>query len=185
MEVQLRRTYLPKLFGKSGWVPNRSSESGQEGSKESRSAISLAARSTAETPLAIFQTVSPRTRVNRARRRAEAAMPRPTNCLTSGLLPRLRDGADLPHHAKGVVVRPIFCDLAAGETLEQTLEREGPHRHPVAPGGDAHQFALVGPISYPPGAHLLAFGYLLLNGEVKIGEDITVHGDELLQALRA
>src|SRR5215218_4303231 len=58
MEVQLRRTYLPKLFGKSGWVPNRSSESGQEGSKESRSAISLAPRSTAETPLAIFQTVS-------------------------------------------------------------------------------------------------------------------------------
>jgi hypothetical protein len=107
-------------------------------------------------------------------------MPRPTNCLTSGLLPRLGDGADLPHHAKGVVVRPIFCDLAAGETLE----REGPHRHPLAPGGGAHQFALVGPISYPPGAHLLAFGYLLLNGEVKIGEDITVPGDELLQALR-
>src|SRR5215203_5414261 len=49
---------VEKLFGKSGWVPNRGSESGQEGSKESRSAISLAARSTAETPLAIFQTVS-------------------------------------------------------------------------------------------------------------------------------
>src|SRR5215203_2118089 len=51
---------VEKLFGKSGWVPNRGSESGQEGSKESRSAISLAARSTAETPLAIFQTVSPK-----------------------------------------------------------------------------------------------------------------------------
>src|SRR5215212_2980087 len=49
---------VENLFGKTGWVPNRGSESGQEGSKESRSAISLAPRSTAETPLAIFQTVS-------------------------------------------------------------------------------------------------------------------------------
>src|SRR5215203_5414421 len=57
---------VEKLFGKSGWVPNRGSESGQEGSKESRSAISLAARSTAETPLAIFQTVSLRASVNKA-----------------------------------------------------------------------------------------------------------------------
>jgi hypothetical protein len=34
---ELRRTLLPKLFGKSEWVPNRGYESGQDGSKESRS----------------------------------------------------------------------------------------------------------------------------------------------------
>jgi hypothetical protein len=34
------RISLPKLFGKSEWVPNRGSESGQEESKESRSVAS-------------------------------------------------------------------------------------------------------------------------------------------------
>src|SRR5215208_8082617 len=90
------------------------------------------------------RTSLPRTRVNKGQEEGPRAKPpRPTNCLTSCLLPRLGDSADLSHHAKGVVVRPIFCDLAARETLE----REGPHRHPLARGGDAYQFALVGPMS--------------------------------------
>jgi hypothetical protein len=69
VEVQLRRIPLPKLFGKSEWVPNRGSESGQEWSKESRSAVSYRQRRAVEKPSAIFQTVSPRPPVNNIRRR--------------------------------------------------------------------------------------------------------------------
>jgi hypothetical protein len=49
---------LEKLFGKSEWVPNRGYESGQDGSKESRSADFWRQRCALETPSAIFQTVS-------------------------------------------------------------------------------------------------------------------------------
>ena len=51
-------TASEKLFGKSEWVPNRGSESGQEESKESRSAASWRQRCALKTPSAIFQTVS-------------------------------------------------------------------------------------------------------------------------------
>ena len=37
---ELPRIPLPKLFGNSEWIPNWGYESGQEGSKESRSADS-------------------------------------------------------------------------------------------------------------------------------------------------
>jgi hypothetical protein len=60
-----------KLFGKSEWVPNHGYESGQDGSKESRSADSWRQRSALETPSAIYQTFSPGTSVNKAKRRAE------------------------------------------------------------------------------------------------------------------
>src|SRR5215208_4112759 len=56
---------VEKLFGKSEWVPNRGSESGQEESKESRSVASWRQRIALVTPSAIFQTVSPRTPVNK------------------------------------------------------------------------------------------------------------------------
>src|SRR5215217_2261902 len=49
---------VEKLFGNSQWIPNRGSESGQEGSKESRSAASWRHRRVLEMPSAIFQTVS-------------------------------------------------------------------------------------------------------------------------------
>jgi hypothetical protein len=62
---ELRRKVLPKLFGNSEWVPNGGSESGQDGSKESRSADFCCRRSALETPSAVFQTVSPRTPVNK------------------------------------------------------------------------------------------------------------------------
>jgi hypothetical protein len=61
---ELRRIPLPKLFGNSEWAPNRGSESGQEGSKESQFGRFLLPERRAETPSAIFQTVSPRTPVN-------------------------------------------------------------------------------------------------------------------------
>src|SRR5215218_265726 len=51
-------TASEKLFGKSEWVPNRGSESGQKGSKESRSAASCGQRSVLQRASAIFQTVS-------------------------------------------------------------------------------------------------------------------------------
>src|SRR5215207_10821680 len=53
-----RKLYSPecveKLFGNSQWVPNRGYESGQEGSKESRSAASWRHRSALETPSELF-----------------------------------------------------------------------------------------------------------------------------------
>src|SRR5215213_9376689 len=70
---ELRRTLLPKLFGNSEWVLNRGSESGQEGSKGVPIGRSWRQRSAVETPSAIFQTVSPRTRANKDKRGAEAA----------------------------------------------------------------------------------------------------------------
>ena len=52
------RISLLKLFGNSGMVPNRGSESGQEGSEESRFGRLLSQERRAGTPAAIFQTVS-------------------------------------------------------------------------------------------------------------------------------
>ena len=49
---------VEKLFGKSGWIQDRGSESGQMGSKAHRSAASYRQRSPVEGPSAIFQTVS-------------------------------------------------------------------------------------------------------------------------------
>jgi hypothetical protein len=49
---------LEKLFGYSEYIPNRGSESGQEGSKESRSAASWRQRSALGTPSGISQVVS-------------------------------------------------------------------------------------------------------------------------------
>src|SRR5215216_975450 len=54
----LFRTVSEKLFGNSGEVPNGSSESGQEGSKESRFGRLLLPERRPETPSSIFQTVS-------------------------------------------------------------------------------------------------------------------------------
>src|SRR5829696_2270737 len=49
---------VEKLFGKSGWIQDRGSESGQMGSKSNRSAASCRQRSPVEGSSAIFQTVS-------------------------------------------------------------------------------------------------------------------------------
>jgi hypothetical protein len=68
-ESELRRIHLLKLFGNSEWVPNRGYKSGQKGSKECRLAASCRQRSAVETPSAIFQTVSPRTRVNKGKKK--------------------------------------------------------------------------------------------------------------------
>ena len=72
-QSEVPRINLPKLFGKSDQVPNQDSGGRQEGVKELRSAASCRQRSKVEKPSAIFQTVSPRTPVNKARR-AEAAL---------------------------------------------------------------------------------------------------------------
>src|SRR5215210_8684230 len=62
---ELRRIHLPKLFGKSERVSSRVPEDLQEGPKGSRSAASWRQKPTLERPPAIFQTVSPRNRVNK------------------------------------------------------------------------------------------------------------------------
>jgi hypothetical protein len=92
----LPRITLPKLFGNSGMVPNRGSESGQEGSEESRFGRLLSQERRAGTPAAIFQTVSPRNRVNRPKTRPSRGTvirsPRPRHRATVFL--RFLD----PHH---------------------------------------------------------------------------------------
>src|SRR5215213_8155347 len=65
---------VEKLFGNSEWVLNRGSESGQEGSKESRSAASWRQRRAVETPSAIFQTVSRSHLINTVQVMQEAAV---------------------------------------------------------------------------------------------------------------
>src|SRR5215203_4437753 len=62
---ELPRIPLLKLFGKSGWLQDRGSESGQMGSKGHQSAASCRQRSPVEGSSAIFQTVSLGTSVNR------------------------------------------------------------------------------------------------------------------------
>ena len=64
-EAELLRIPLPKLFGKSERVPNRIPKGVQEGKKGSRPAASWRQKPTLEKPPAIFQTVSPRTSVNK------------------------------------------------------------------------------------------------------------------------
>src|SRR5215213_5758215 len=56
----------------------------------------------------------PCTRVNTVKKKGrESSGPRPTNCLTSGLPPRLGDGADLPHQAQVLGDAPRLGDLAS------------------------------------------------------------------------
>ena len=61
---EFRRMNLPKLFGKAKRTSNRDSEGRQEGANEPRSAASWRRKRSVEKPSALFQTVSPRTRVN-------------------------------------------------------------------------------------------------------------------------
>src|SRR5215203_7317607 len=76
-EVQLRRIHLPKLFGKSGWAPKEGFRRRTKGSKQSRSVASWRRRSTVERPSAIFQTVSPRTPVNKGIKKGQDVRSQP------------------------------------------------------------------------------------------------------------
>src|SRR5215216_5573021 len=73
------RPLFTQLRGETVWKfgidPESGLRSGQEGSKKSRSAASWRQRRVLETPSAIFQTVSPRTRVNKPRRAEVARVP--------------------------------------------------------------------------------------------------------------
>lgn len=61
------------------------------------------------------------------------------------------------------------------------MERECPDRHPVARGGDAHEFAPVRAPGDKAGPHLVAFGNLVLDLYPDVGKGVPEKGDELLQ----
>src|ERR671910_3221604 len=107
--AELRRIHLPKLFGNSEWVPNGGSETGQDGSKESRSADFCCRRSALETPSAIFQTVSPRTPVNKGVRQLHGRACRATPMFRASRS-AIKHG---PVHliAQPLVVQHEFSDL--------------------------------------------------------------------------
>src|SRR5215211_2075273 len=85
---------------------------------------------------------------------------RPTNCLTSGLLPRLGDGADLPHQTQVLGDAPRLGDL----TSLYAIYRDAPKVHPIAGRRDAHVLPLVGCLGPPVGYHLVPLGYEVLYG---------------------
>jgi hypothetical protein len=95
---------MEKLFGKAKRTPNRDSEGRQEGAKEPRLATSRRRKRSVEKPSALFQTVSPRTPVNRDFKRAgdlsSALLYALILCLTREPTPS-RAGASPPRHWGG------------------------------------------------------------------------------------
>src|SRR5215216_2275857 len=195
---ELRRILLPKLFGNSQWIPNRGSESGQEGSKESRSAASWRHRRVLEMPSAIFQTVSPRTRVNKGKRKGrDPAGPRPFSlssvsllasqlllglihqpflfpllfcCCCGFLLAWLGHGANLLHRPKQIILGPLLNKLA---TLVKAVYLDARHLDTLATARDSEELSLVGSAGLPAADDLISFCYLVLHGVGEVGDGIT------------
>jgi hypothetical protein len=59
------------------------------------------------------------------------------------------------------------------------------HLHPIAGRGYALKFALVGTAPGPAGHHLVPCSYLMLDGNVGVGEGAAVEADNLFLALEA
>ena len=99
------------------------------------------------------RTTLPRTQVNKGKRRRgrESSGPRPTNCLTSGLPPRLGDGADPPHQAEVLGDAPGLGDLPS---LYATY-RDASKVHPIAGRRDVDVLPLVGCLGPPVGYDLV------------------------------
>src|SRR4028119_2043923 len=114
-------------------------------------------------------------------------MPRPLSRVMlatrpSGLgLLRRGDGANLLHHAQGIVVKPALHELAAF----YAVYADARNLHPVAARGDAHKHPLVRAACRPARDHLIPLGYQVLDGHPEVGEGSTVHLDEPLGTVRA
>jgi hypothetical protein len=101
--------------------------------------------------------------------------------LSSLGLTRLRNSANLLHHAQGVVVSPGLHDLAAF----YVIYGDARNLHRVAARRNAHKLPLV-PAACPPACdHLIPLGYQVLDGHLDFGEGVTVDLDELLGTLHA
>ena len=85
------------------------------------------------------------------------------------------------HHAQGVPVRPLLNDLGVFDAMDSD-SCEG---YLIARGSDAHQFALVGTLTYPSGNNLVPFSHIVLDSYAQVGDGGTYHGDELRQTLDA
>ena len=94
---------------------------------------------------------------------------------------QLSNSAYLPQHTHRIVVGPSFLYLAAGNAVNGDPR----HLHPIAGRGYAHKFALVGTVPGPAGHHLVPCSYLMLDGNVGVGEGSAVEADNLFLALGA
>src|SRR5262245_64793573 len=87
------------------------------------------------------------------------------------------DGAELLHQAELIHVRPAFHDLAAGDAIDV-----GSRQTDLPAGGrDTLELAPMRPAGGPASHHHVAFGNLILDGEVKVREPRAQRGDVLLR----
>ena len=82
---------------------------------------------------------------------------------------RVRNSAYLPQHTHRIVVGPGFLYHVPPETRSIVIPGTS-HLHPIAGRGYAHKFALVGTVPGPAGHHLVPCSYLMLDGDVGVGE---------------
>ncbi len=80
--------------------------------------------------------------------------------LSSLRLPRLGDGADLPHQVQVLGDAPRLGDLAS----LYAIYRDAPKVDPIAVRRDAHVLPLVGCLGPPVDYHLIPLGYEVLYG---------------------
>ncbi len=99
--------------------------------------------------------------------------------LAAALLSGLWDGANLLHHAQGIIYVPIFYYLATFDAADSD-----PHKlNPLTAWGDVHQVALVSSAHRPATYHRVPFGYLVLYGYLYVGEGTEYHVVILFSAL--
>jgi hypothetical protein len=91
----------------------------------------------------------------------------------------IRDGTYLAHHLQSLPIVPVFDDPAPRDAVHA----HPTHLDPSSGWRDAHELALMGTTSDPPGDYHVPFGYLLLDGEVNVGESRVVRTYDLLDVL--
>src|SRR5579859_561962 len=86
---------------------------------------------------------------------------------------------ELLHHAERVVFLPLLSDLSPDDAIDH--HTAGCHQ--LACGSDSHQISPMDASETPTGYHLVAFGYLVLNRPLAIGEGGKHLGQELTISL--
>src|SRR5713101_1671848 len=88
-------------------------------------------------------------------------------------------GAELLHHAEGIVFLPLLSDLSADDAVNHHTAR----CHLLARGGNSHEISPMDASETPTGHHLVALGYLVLNCPSAIGKGGKHRGQELFIGL--
>ena len=77
----------------------------------------------------------------------------------AGGLPRLGNSPDLLHKVEGVIVNPLFLDLAPGDAVDE----DAGYVRLIAGRSVSQKLTLVGAASPPASNHPVTFGYQVLN----------------------